>query len=60
MGYSALSNQLKALRAKMRFPGEKGILPQGCNIEIVPIVSAYWPALQISNLPSPTLHEPIS
>lgn len=33
---------------KLRFPGEKGNLPQDYNTEILPEFPAFWSALQIT------------
>ena len=41
----ASSNQLKVLRATLRFPREETILPQDWNIETLPEFPVCWPAL---------------
>lgn len=45
--------KLKALELKLRSSGE-GILPQDCNMEILSEFPSCQPALQISDVPSPT------
>ena len=34
---------------------EEETLSQDCNLEVLPEFPAYWPALQISDLPAPTI-----
>ena len=50
------SNQLKDLRAKIRFLEER-ILPQDCNIETLSefLFPTYQPGLQVSDLPLPAV-----
>lgn len=40
---------------RLRFPGEEGILPSDCNIDILLEFSARWPTLWISHLPTPEI-----
>lgn len=55
----SLFSQVKDIIAELRTPGKEGILPQDCNIEILPDFPGCRLALHISNLPAPQLHEPV-
>lgn len=49
----------KPYKQKLRFPGEE-FLPQNCSTDRrLREFPARWPALQMSDLPSPEWHEPI-